>query len=384
MENWKRIALQVFTGIYIAFGIYTEMGLMEVAPLSKDLFADYSIYEKAAENIVNGKDPYAERSIGVAFIYPPQSLLFFEALTHIKASFAKVGLFIFINVGLLIYMIYGIIKHYNLKQRNAWFLYPLGLAFAPFLELLHIGQVNELIEFGLFLTFAYSGQSALLAGIGLSEAILLKVTPVVFMLYLLITKKWRVIAISIGIIVVVSCLAWLRYGEDVFWSYFDVFRYITNQFPDFFASQSLFAIINRFVDIREYARILQTGLDIYLLLIMASSIVSYYIGQPGLFFVTLGLGITLTPNLIWYHHYVFLLLPLFILMCLSRLDARVVAWCLVGFIIIQLDRWYLTAGLLIHSFVHLTIVGLIVYQLYLAWNLYREKSAYTFNGNMIK
>ena len=65
---------------------------------------------------------------------------------------------------------------------------------------------------------------------------------------------------------------------------------------------------------------------------------------------------TLAPNVMWYHHYTFLILPLFIWMGYAKLAPHVVGWCLLGMLIIQVDRWALTHGLLIHVFAHLPFI----------------------------
>jgi hypothetical protein len=223
--------------------------------------------------------------------------------------------------------------------------------------------------------FTFATQMPWLAGFGLGWAAMLKVTPIVFAAYLVITKQWKAIAATAITILIFTLITWTRYGTASFVNYVEVLRSMLGQFPDGLESHSLFAVINRFIDIHQYAPILQTGLNIYFILILASGVLSMYINRTDFFFVVLGIGVTMTPNLLWYHHYVFLLLPLFVLMQISRLDARIVTWCLLGFIIIQIDRFYLTAGLLIHIFAHLTILGLIAYQVHLAWKQYHGRAA---------
>lgn len=371
-ELLRRILWRTLIGIYLLLGIYTEIGLIQMKPLPETFLDDFAIYERAAKDAVQGKDPYSETNIGSAFLYPPQSLLFFEIFNLIRQRTVQIWFFFLVNIGLMTYMVYGVIKYYKLSQSQAWFLYPLALGFAPFLEVLHVGQVNQFVEFGLFLTFVYSASLPILAALGLSIAILFKVTPVVFALYLFVTKKWKALVAAVAIILFISFLAWIRYGGPIFGRYLEVFRYLLGQFPSGFISHSLFAVINRLWPIESYATILNSGLRIYLLLVMASSLISYYTGNMNLFFVVVGLAVTLTSNVLWYHHYVFFLLPLLILMCWSRLNPYVVAWCLLGFIIIQIDRFYLTAGLLIHIFGHTTVIALLAYQILLGLTKPRE------------
>ncbi|KXK13012.1 MAG: hypothetical protein UZ14_CFX002001936 [Chloroflexi bacterium OLB14] len=89
-----------------------------------------------------------------------------------------------------------------------------------------------------------------------------------------------------------------------------------------------------------------------------------YLGKQStepLFLVTM-LGMAISSNIVWYHHYVFLLLPMLIWMGWKKLDWQVIVWCLFGLSIIQIDRFYLTKGLLVHIFVHSLIIFILVSQ----------------------
>jgi len=79
-------------------------------------------------------------------------------------------------------------------------------------------------------------------------------------------------------------------------------------------------------------------------------------------FVIFALAMVLAPNVMWYHHYTVMLLPLFVWMGYSRLSPKVVSWCLLGLFIIQVDRWRLTHGILIHLFGHISIVAILAQQ----------------------
>lgn len=59
----------------------------------------------------------------------------------------------------------------------------------------------------------------------------------------------------------------------------------------------------------------------------------------------------------------FILLPVFIWLAWSRLHPAVVLWCFLGLNIIQIDRWFLTRGLLSQLFVHMSILGILAWQI---------------------
>jgi len=102
----------------------------------------------------------------------------------------------------------------------------------------------------------------------------------------------------------------------------------------------------------------------YIIIIILMSNALFYFGkqdrEPA--FIITAIGMIISSNILWYHHYVFVLLPLLIWMGWSRLDWRAVAWCLLGLLVIQIDRYELTGGLLIHIFCHISILILLIRQ----------------------
>jgi len=68
------------------------------------------------------------------------------------------------------------------------------------------------------------------------------------------------------------------------------------------------------------------------------------------------------PNIMWYHHYVFVLLPILIWMGWKYPDFKITAWCLLGLTIIQVER-YLTFGFLAHVFVHISMLLILLGQI---------------------
>src|SRR5260370_41118214 len=79
-------------------------------------------------------------------------------------------------------------------------------------------------------------------------------------------------------------------------------------------------------------------------------------------FLVIGILGAVMPNILSYHHYVFLLLPVLVWLGWTRMEPRVLVWCLAGLTAIQIERWELPQGLLAHAFAHLSALGLLVWQ----------------------
>jgi hypothetical protein len=377
-QNRRNILLVSFLLFYIALGISTELKFIQGTPLPETLFVDFAIYERALVYALHGNSPYTILEIGPGFLYPPSALFLVELFYYITPFSLKVSAYSAVNIVLLVWMVYGVANYYGYKGRQIWYWYIICLGFSPFLELLHVGQINIITLFGLFLLFVYTRNSAGIGGAGLALAILTKVSPLLFFMYLFALRKWKVIAAAVTIIIVLSGLSALRYGLDGVLEYPTVLMYITHQFPLFTNVQSLVAkvawlreFLNHkyglspalLVYLAENVKFTQQLLNFYIATLVSTSAALLYFGrqQSEYLFIITTMGMMLLPNVMWYHHYVFILLPLIIWMGWAKLDQWVTAWCFMGLIIIQIDRFYITYGLLIHMFSHITML-IILYQ----------------------
>lgn len=378
MHRRFQLWMGVFLLVYVILGLYTEFTLMKVKPLPDSLLEDFSYYERALADALSGENPYRILTIGPAYLYPPPALLVVEAFAAVKPFLLKAAVYAAFNIALVALMVYGVAKRYGYPANQVWYWYVLCLAFAPFLELLHIGQINVLTLFRLFVLFVFAESSSVLSSLGLAWAILSKVSPVLFLGYLASLRRWKSVAATIGITIALVGVSAVRYGWTPVAVYPSVFRWLADQFMLDNNSQALVAKIvwlergleRHHVSVpaldllaTEY-RLTQRIVTLYIAsLILISIVLSMRGKQPKEpVFVVTGLGMMLAPNIMWYHHYVFMLLPLLIWMAWTRLDRRVVAWCLLGLLIAQVDRRHLTYGLLIHIFGHLSMLAVLYQQ----------------------
>lgn len=368
------VFLVLFLGIYLIAGFTTVLRLL-IDKLPTLLFEDFLIYQKAVELTFRGLDPFKTTGGDTNFFYPPPSLLVVEVFSHIKPFLLKVATYTTVNILLVMLMVRGVAKKYGYQFKDTWYWYGLCLGFAPFLELLTIGQINVLTLFGIFLLFMWENKYPLLAGMGLALAIITKVTPILLIGYLVFSRKFKVILTTfIGILVLVGVTA-LRYGLSPLVLYPQAFRDLTDTFVLDKNSQSLVAKLVTLAKtsdpspfslwITQNYETIQTTLMVYLFILICLSILIMFLGRQSIeppFIVTV-FAMMLSPNVMWYHHYVFALLPLLIWMGWRHLDKRVVAWCLVGFLTIQLDRWNPPYGLWIHIFFHISMLVILIWQI---------------------
>jgi len=385
-----QVLLCLYLFLYIMLGIYTELKLIEIKPIPDTLLEDFGYYERALHDALNGQNPYATRSIGIGYLYPPPALLIIEIFHYID-PYLKALLYSTVNIVLLILIVYGTARYYGYSAEKVWYWYVICLGFAPFLELIHIGQINIITLFGIFMLFFWMSTFPFLSAIGLGLAVITKVSPVLFFLYLFVHRRYSILVLATIFIVCITYLSALRYGFLPVLEYPSVFQWLTVQFPMGANSQSLVSKLaaigntirsndiitglhltvlqklilsfSSFLSSNHLA--IQRILTIYILMvIVVSGLLTRYGEQPRepMFMITT-LGMMLSPNVMWYHHYVFMLFPILIWMGWSRLNWRVVTWCLVGLLIVQIDRRWWTYGLLIHVFGHLSLLSILLWQL---------------------
>ena len=365
--------------IYLFVGFKIDMGLLQARHAPSGLLEDFGFYEHALDEAVAGKDPYSIHSIGPGYLYPPPALFIVEIFRYIRPLYFKFLIFSAINLAILIFMVRGIARYYGYSSREVWYWYVICLGFAPFFELLYYGQINAVTLLGIVLFFLWQDSHPVLSGGGLSLAILTKVSPLVFFVYLAVTRRIKVLVAAILWTAGWIVLSIFRYGISPTLKYPVLFRWLSSQFPVDNNSQSMLSKIQMTFGLsfsHSEQQFFQSGLILYIaLLILASALLTIWGKQSyePLFLITV-IGMAILPNVMWYHHYVFLLLPFLIWMGWKQLDLRVVAWVLLGLIVIQIDR-ILTYGLLVHIFVQLCILILLVGQVQLFFRRKKELTA---------
>jgi hypothetical protein len=365
--------------VYLVLGFYTELKLIGVKPLPEKLIEDFQYYKRAYADARKIGDPYRERDIGIAFLYPPPALLVVGLFARLSPFLLRASVLITTNILLLMLMIYGVAHRYGYSLAEVWWWFPLGLGFAPFLELVHLGQINVVAQFGVFLMFLLGESAPVLGGLGLALGTITKVTPLAFIGYLLANRNLKAIAGAVAGLAGLSLLTGLMYGWQPFVTFADVFQGLLEAFPLGPASQSLFALLESHTAIAyEDLQTIHQALTAYMLLVFAvSAIIAYLSREREPLFIVLSLGLTLIPNVMWYHHYVFFLLPIFVWLAWRRLHPAVVVWCIVGLSLIQVDRLYsfleVTHGLLAHAFGHLSILFVLAWQVRQAYSLLRSE-----------
>lgn len=305
--------------LYVALGIYAEYWLAVIQP--HPWADDFNIYYRALESAQAGASPYLPYIIGVSFVYHPFALTLVSVvgvLGRVPASLVWAALNTS-GYALSAWLGWRLLEGPSM-QRARWLavLVLIG-AFAPFWEMVHIGQINGIVLACLLLALHWAEtERPIPAGIALALAIVLKSSPLVLLLYFLVTRRWQVVISALVAFAGLSLIAWAQFGTQVVADYFAVLgRLGAETHPDFY-NHSLTALAMRIAAARgiaapeaALASIHRLGLT---LLIGAALGIGLTLpradrrGRVWLFGLLLAL-MTVASPLVWYHHNVFLLLP---------------------------------------------------------------------------
>ena len=332
--------------IALALAIYAEVWLGVIHP--HGWADDFNIYYTALESAQAGHSPYFPYIIGISFVYHPFALTLvslFGLLGRFPASILWAALNV-VGYALSLWMSLKLVG--DVPEERRWLIIALFAIFAPMWEMLHIGQINGIVLACLIGSLYLSEQDRpILAGIVLALAIVLKSSPLVFVLWFLAVRRWKVAVAALAMFGVFSLIAWGQFGTGVVRDYFAVLaRLGTETHPDFY-NQSLPAIAIRVLwtfgikGIETSAALMQKlGMTLLIGMTLGLTAAAPLSNQRlrVWLFALLGSIMTVASPLVWYHHNMFLMLPLVILLVWPVVESWQFWAGIVIYFLIQAER----------------------------------------------
>jgi len=266
------------------------------------------------------------------YTYPP-----FAALAMVPMAFVSWPVAIVIScaaavvtTGLLIYWLVDPIARREGWTR--WFAFAIAVclvaAFEPMRETFSFGQVNTLLLFLVaadLLWLAARGHKAAGVGIGLATAI--KLTPGIFIVYLLVTRRWRT-AITASATAAAATLVAAALAPDASRQFWTEMLWNTDRIGSlsFISNQSLEGVVARLDPVHP-------STIVWLVLVAAT--LAVWVWRVRHADVRTGLALTgvvgcLISPVTWVHHLVWLLPALILLFdrALAARDRRLIAFAI--------------------------------------------------------
>lgn len=343
--------LAVFLVVYVGAAVFSEYILLYATPLP--LGNDYAIYYRAWEKAWSGQNPYLPYSIGRSFLYHPFTLAVvgaFASLGQQSVSFvawAAIGAACWLGHTLLLWRI---LPHprptWAHASRILGAAIVVAMTFAPFLEIVHVGQVNTIVALGLSLAFFWSERNqAVAAGLALAVAILFKTSPALLLLYFLLTRNYRVVLSTAISCLLLTIIPALLFSPQTVLAFFAIVGNINEGINLSIANNSGLSLAfhaAKHFRFDQAEPILMLVHRLGLLVAISLIAVGYLRSRRRnnelriwTYSALITCMVVFSP-LVWYHHSVFLVLPLCLLLVRG---GRNYTWLALSLIIsIQLER----------------------------------------------
>ncbi|MEU7763309.1 MULTISPECIES: glycosyltransferase 87 family protein [Micromonospora] len=304
-------------------------------------FFDMKIYHGAVLWWAGGNELYdfVAPSTTLGFTYPP-----FAALVMLPMTWLPVDGAGFVNalasIGALAVVLAALLR--PIVDRLGWPLWftvgiatPLAVAIEPSRETLGYGQVNLLL-FALIMAdmvglrwrakrgthyetadsplarFVYSGAWA---GVGIGLATAVKLTPALFVAYLMLTRQWRAALTAVGTTIGVTIATFGVLGEESR-AYFTGVLWQTERVgaADMTANQSLAGLLARLYDSIETPGLLWLAFSVLILALGLSRAMSARAdGDELTAFTLVGLTANVISPISWSHHLIWVIPAIIVL-----------------------------------------------------------------------
>jgi hypothetical protein len=351
LSGWRLAGLLALLALYVGLSIHSQVSHLTDKPLPDFLMEDYSYYARGYARWQAGDSPYADRVIGTAFIYPPQALLvvaFFESLGPLPikyAVYATLALAALLGSVLLVLRGLDVSPSDPRGDQRVWLALVLALGFAPFGWCLYLGQVNPFVAFTAAAGFFLAERRPYAAGAAIAVGVAIKLTPLVMLVLLLRRRYLRVhIAFAVASLALFA-IAGAVFGFRHYLDYLAVARELKDSFP--LGLNGSLSLVNSLYLIAGAVGLPTDGWQgavqlLYTLVVGSMLLLGSWLTRDGLhrhlFYALVALGMTLMPNVLWYHHLVFLLPALLTLVLSTQSSTMLRAAASVALGVIQLDR----------------------------------------------
>jgi alpha-1,2-mannosyltransferase len=308
----RRTAKQL--GVVVALFLCTWA--FDAAMAVRHGFFDLKVYYGALNYWMHGTGEiydYLLAPTKYGFTYPPFAALMMLPMAYVSWHVA-IAISMVLTVGASVAVLYWLVEPLARRHGwNRWFAVgiasALAVAFEPLRETFLFGQVNSVllavVAADLLLLVRYNRS---IAGVGIGIAAAIKLTPGIFIVYLLVTKRYRAAAVASGTTLVATLLAGAvapdasrEFWTDALWNTGRVGS------QAFVSNQSLSGVIHRW-DPQQPAKLLWLALVLLVLAVWAwRSRRAVRHGDEATGLALTGLvGVLISP-ITWVHHLVWVL-----------------------------------------------------------------------------
>lgn len=276
-------------------------------------FFDMKIYHGAVVWWTSGGElyEYIAPNTTLGFTYPP-----FAALTMLPMAAVSTTAAGYLNVvfGLLSLAFVLVALLVPIADRCGWSRWftvalavPIFAAIEPVRESLGFGQVNLLLFALIIGDLVAMRRGSRWAGVGIGLATAIKLTPALFIVYLLVSRQWRAALTAAGTTVGVTVAAHLLLPKESA-AYFGQILWQTERVgvADMTPNQSLAGLLSRLYDSHSTPGLLWIAFALVMLAVgLSRAVTAHGEGDELTAFALVGLTANVVSPISWSHHLVF-------------------------------------------------------------------------------
>jgi len=362
------------------------LGIIYHHPIGTDFYIYYNSYIKA----ISGENPYLPYLVGESFVNHPFVLSFLSLFIWHQQKIVALVLWItasalawIVVIKFVFSLVQSSLGRIELMDKRESFL--LGLAifigFAPFWETIHVGQINVFAILSILLMYYYSElDRPYVSGFFLSLAIVLKSSPIIFVLYFLSLRNYRLLFGSVLSLVLFSLIPSVQFSTNIIPSFLTVLSNLGSEIHPSRNNESIVALAARLLTkwgFENFEGILKTGRNVLAILVVGAILIPNLLKNPSKSlrlsqFALLLLAMTLFSPLVWYHHSIFLIVPIVLLFLRSENYSSIISIVLV--LLIQFERFFEDRIInfpLPVFLAHYLLLGVVLYMYFKDWFKYK-------------
>jgi alpha-1,2-mannosyltransferase len=243
------LAAAVLGAVALTVSLIAYTRLNERFPTVYWTLEDLDVYQLGGRVALHDGPIYKDQFHNLLFLYPPSAALVFAAVSSVKFVTLKMWMTVLniVALTLTVWLAFGLagVRDRYWRLAGALLITALAMWLDPVSQTLSFGQVNLILMFLVIADFSLA-ERRLLKGTGIGLATGIKLTPAIFSVTLLLTRRFRAFAVSIATFAVTIAIGFVLVPRESVTYWIDGQFYSAGELGSGYGgNQSLYGMIQR-------------------------------------------------------------------------------------------------------------------------------------------
>jgi hypothetical protein len=292
---------------------------------------DFSVYRWGGQEVTHGLRLYLTRYVQGHdrewFTYPPFAAIVFVPIAAIPAIIGQVGWQLASLAGLACASVTTLnLAGYRPSRTAIAAMVAGAITLEPMYHTLYLGQINFILLALILLDVRRAAQGRP-AGLGIGLAAALKLTPLIFILFFLVARRWKAAAIATATFLACGLIGYLiaPEGSGLYWHH--LFGAVNRVGAPYISNQSPYALVLRLTGASAHIGSWYLIIPVIcgIVGLATAAVLARHDDWLGAATVTGTTGLLISP-ISWTHHWVWIL-PALVILVLGGSRSRVAAAC---------------------------------------------------------